>query len=47
MTREIPLFEALENFEGLVGLGDFIFVGFPLKVKGSDGSPIRAAALIY
>ncbi len=47
LTREIPLFEALENLEGLVGLGDFVFVGFPLKVKGSDGSPIRAAALFY
>jgi len=47
LTREIPVFEALENLEELVGLGDFVFVGFPLKVKGSDGSPIRAAALIY
>ncbi len=47
LTRELPVFEALENLEELVGLGDFVFVGFPLKVKGSDGSPIRAAALIY
>jgi arylformamidase len=47
LTREIPLFESLENLEELVGVNNFVFVGFPLKVKGSDGSPIRAAALIY
>ncbi len=47
LTREIPVFEQLENLEQLIGLESFVFVGFPLKVKGSNGSPIRAAALVY
>ncbi len=47
LTREIPVFEQLENLEQLLGLESFVFVGFPLKVKGGNGSPIRAAAMIY
>ncbi len=47
LGREIPVFEMLENLEELIGLEKFVFVGFPLKVKGSNGSPIRAAALVY
>ena len=47
LTREIPLFEQVENLDQLVGLESVVFVGFPLKIKGSNGSPIRAAALIY
>ena len=45
--RNIPVFEVLTNLDELVGVDSFVFVGFPLKVEGSDGSPIRAAALIY
>lgn len=36
--------------EGLCNLGklpaNFLFVGFPLNIKGRDGSPIRAVAVI-
>ncbi len=47
ITHNIPIFEVLANLSSLVDLENFVFVGFPLKVSGSDGSPIRAAALIY
>jgi kynurenine formamidase len=47
LTREIPVFEQLENLNELLGIGEFVFVGFPLKVVDGDGSPVRAAALIY
>jgi kynurenine formamidase len=45
--RNIPVYEALNNLDSLLGLEAFVFVGFPLKVVGSDGSPVRAAALVY
>ena len=47
ITRGIPVFETLVNLEALIGEEYAIFVGFPLKVKHGDGSPIRAAALVY
>lgn len=47
LSREIPNFEGLVNLESIVNKQDIIFVGFPLKFKGGNGSPIRAAALIY
>ena len=47
LGRDMPVFEQLENLEELVGLENVVFVGFPLKVQGSNGSPIRAAALVY
>ena len=47
LGRDIPVFEQLENLEELIGLENVVFVGFPLKVEGSNGSPIRAAALVY
>ncbi len=47
LGRDIPVFEQLENLEELVGLENTVFVGFPLNVEGSNGSPIRAAALVY
>ena len=47
LGRGIPVFEQLENLEALIGVDRVVFVGFPLKVKGSNGSPIRAAALVY
>lgn len=46
-THNIPVFEVLTNLDSLVDLENYVFVGFPLKVSGSDGSPIRAAALVY
>jgi len=41
---EIVLVEALTNLDALPQ--DFIFAGFPLKLVGRDGSPIRAVAII-
>ena len=35
---------ALVNLEKLVGRGRFRFIGFPLKIRGGTGSPIRAVA---
>jgi kynurenine formamidase len=36
--------EGLMNMEQIVGKGRFRFIGFPLKIKGGTGSPIRAVA---
>ena len=36
--------EGLVNLDKLVGRGRFRFIGFPLKIKGGSGSPIRAVA---
>lgn len=41
---EIVIVEGLANLEQLPPR--FVFVGLPLKWKGGDGSPIRAAAVI-
>src|SRR5260370_25106 len=38
--------EGLVNLDQLVGKGRFRFIGFPLKIKGGSGSPIRAVALL-
>src|SRR5260370_13245012 len=38
--------EGLVNLDQLVGKGRFRFIGFPLKIKGGSGSPIRAGALL-
>ncbi len=47
LSREIPIIEGLVNLESIVGLEHVIFIGFPLKIKDGNGSPMRAAALIY
>jgi kynurenine formamidase len=39
--------EGLANLDALLGERKLVFVGFPLKVPDGDGSPIRAAALVY
>ncbi len=36
--------ESLANLTGLPG--SFLFVGFPIKLKGRDGAPIRAVAIL-
>lgn len=36
--------EGLVNLDKLTGKGRFRFIGFPLKIKGGTGSPIRAVA---
>ena len=38
--------EGLCNLDKLIGKGRFRFIGFPLKIKGGTGSPIRAVALL-
>lgn len=38
--------ESLVNLHELVGQGRFRFIGFPLKIKGGTGSPIRAVAVL-
>ena len=38
--------EGLTNMDKVVGKGRFRFIGFPLKIVGGTGSPIRAVALI-
>ncbi len=46
LEREVPIFENLINLELLVGR-EFTFVGFPLKIEGGSGSPVRAVALVH
>ena len=43
--REITHMEGLMNLDKLIGKGRFKFIGFPLKIKGGTGSPIRAVAV--
>jgi kynurenine formamidase len=38
--------ESLVNLHLLVGQGRFRFIGFPLKIRGGTGSPIRAVAVL-
>lgn len=38
--------EGLVNLDKLVGRGRFRFIGFPLRIRGGTGSPIRAVAWI-
>lgn len=38
--------ESLCNLEQLIGVGEFRFIGLPLKFRGGTGSPIRAVALL-
>jgi kynurenine formamidase len=43
--RKMTHMEGLDNLDKVVGKGRFTFVGFPLKLRGGSGSPIRAVAL--
>src|SRR6185437_2338917 len=36
--------EGLVNLDKLIGKGRFRFIGFPIKIKGGTGAPIRAVA---
>ena len=47
LTNGIPLFEGLEDISPLQGKENVIFIGFPLKFKEGNGSPIRAVAFVY
>jgi len=47
LTNEIPLFETLEDVSLLLHKENVIFLGFPLKFKDGNGSPVRAVAFVY
>lgn len=38
-------YENLINLHLLIGRGRFRFIGFPLKIRGGTGSPVRAVAI--
>ena len=38
--------EGLINLDKLINKGSFQFIGFPLKIRGGTGSPIRAVAIL-
>jgi kynurenine formamidase len=42
--RGLIHYEWLVNLEQLIGKGEFWFTGYPLKIKGGTGSPVRAVA---
>lgn len=46
--RDLKLshYEWLINLEELIGKGEFMFYGIPLRLKGGSGSPVRAFAVI-
>jgi kynurenine formamidase len=44
--RGITHIECLTNLDKLIGKGRFRFIGFPLKIRGGTGSPIRAVAVL-
>lgn len=45
LRRNIVIIENLSNLSELTGV-NFIFCCFPLKLKNSDGSPVRAIAVV-
>jgi kynurenine formamidase len=47
LPKGIPVFEQLVNVDKLLNLENAIFIGLPLKIKGSNASPIRAVAFVY
>lgn len=44
--RGITHIEELDNLEQVVGKGRFTFIGFPLKIRGGSGGPMRAVAIL-
>lgn len=44
LGKEIVIVESLANLDQAPD--EFIFIGFPLNLKGRDGSPIRAVGLV-
>lgn len=47
LPKGIPVYEQLENVDKLLGLKNALFVGLPLKIEGSNASPVRAVAFVY
>lgn len=46
LKHDIVSYENLVDTEKLPRNKQFMFYGFPLKIKGGDGSPVRAVAVI-
>lgn len=44
LSREIVIVEGLTNLDA-IGNGEVFFIALPLKLKGRDGSPVRAVAV--
>lgn len=47
LEKDVVVIEGLTNLDALVGLPDVVFVGFPIKLEGGTGGPMRAVGLIY
>ncbi|WP_297466430.1 cyclase family protein [Thermococcus sp.] len=45
LSADVPIFENLINLDVLTGK-KFTFVGFPLKIEGGSGSPVRVVAIL-
>ena len=45
LSKDKTIFECVTNLDQLLGK-DFTFIGLPLKICGSEGSPIRAVAVL-
>lgn len=46
LKHEIITYTNLVNLELIPSNTDFTFYGFPLKIQGGDGSPVRAVAVL-
>ena len=46
LSAGLVIYENLTNLAALPDQG-FLFMGLPLKIESGDGSPVRAAALVY
>ncbi|TKA23230.1 hypothetical protein B0A50_07623 [Salinomyces thailandicus] len=44
--RGITYIEGLDHLERVVGARRFTFMGFPLKIRGGSGGPMRAVAML-
>lgn len=47
LSKEIPVYEQLENLDKILSLKNAVFIGLPLKIKGSNASPVRALVFDY
>ena len=45
LSKDKTIFECVTNLDQLLGK-DFTFIGLPRKIGGSEGSPIRAVAVL-
>lgn len=47
MQAQIPIIAGLVNLDTLIGESKILFIGLPLPLSDSTGSPLRATALLY